>query len=169
MSLRAALLGLLSEGPATGYALIKDFDVSTSVIWPAPKGEIYRELARLEADGCVARGSAEGARGQREWRITAKGRSELKRGLLAAADYTLRYDPILRAAFLAALTPAEVRKVVAADRAFFESELKVLKTRRAGPMDDKRDRRRYALPMAIAFYEAMLKWCDEAEAIAKKG
>jgi DNA-binding PadR family transcriptional regulator len=160
---------MLSEGAATGYALIKDFDVSTSVIWPAPKGEIYRELAHLEKEGFVARVAKEGARRQREWRITPKGRSELKQRLSGAADYTLRYEPILRAAFLPALAPAEIRKVVMADRAFFESELKALKARREGPLDEKRARRRYALPMAIAFYEAMLTWCDTADALARKG
>ena len=168
MSLRAALLGLLSEGPATGYALAREFAPSTSVVWPAPKGETYRELARLERDGFAARGAAKGARGQREWRITAKGRRELERWLTSEADYSLRYEPMLRAVFLSALEPADVRGVVAANRAFFEGELKTLKAHRASPMTESRARRRYALPMVIAFYEAMLDWCDTADAIARR-
>lgn len=166
MSLRAALLGLLSEGPATGYALIKDFDVSTSVIWPAPKGEIYRELARLEKDGFVSREAEAGPRRQRAWRITTKGRSELKRWLTSEGDYTLRYEPILRAAFLSTLKGDEVRGVVARDRVFFEGELKTLK--QAQKSGGGSARARYGLPMAVKFYEAMLAWCDAADAIAKK-
>lgn len=169
MSLRAALLGLLAEGPATGYALAKEFAPSTSMVWPAPKGELYRELARLERDGFAARGAKEGARGQREWRITPKGRRELERWLTSEADYSLRYEPMLRAVFLSALKPDGVRKVVAADRAFFERELKMLEAHRASPMTESRARRRYALPMVIAFYEAMLTWCDTADSIARKG
>jgi len=165
MSLRAALLGLLAERPATGYALIKDFDVGTSVIWPAPKGEIYRELAKLERDGFAAKGAVSGPRRQREWRITAKGRAELKRWLESEPDYTLRYEPILRAAFLSSLKPSEVRALVARDRHFFAGELKALKdVQRTG---SRSSRARYGLPMAIAFYEAMLKWCDTAENIAR--
>jgi DNA-binding PadR family transcriptional regulator len=164
MSLRAALLGLLAEAPATGYALIKEFAVSTSVIWPAPKGEIYRELARLEADGLARRDAKSGARNQRTWHITAKGRSELKRWLGASADYTLRYEPMLRAVFLGELSPGDIRKVVTADRAFYTAELAQLK-RNANGMNPNR---RYALPMALAFYEAMLAWCDKAEALARK-
>lgn len=168
MSLRAALLGLLAEGPATGYALIKEFAPSTSVVWPTPKGEIYRELARLERDGFAARGKAAGPRRQREWRITAKGRQELERWLTGGADFSLRYEPMLQAVFLSALKPADVRKIIGADRAFFEGELKTLKAHRASPMTESRARRRYALPMVIGFYEAMLAWCDAADTIARK-
>lgn len=166
MSLRAALLGLLAEGPATGYALIKDFDVASSVIWPAPKGEVYRELAKLEKEGFAARGAEMGARRQREWRITAKGRAELKRWLESAPDYTLRYEPILRAAFFSTLRSGEVRELVERDRAFFAAELKTLKDVQRGGGGSSRAR--YGLPMAVAFYEAMLKWCDAADAIARR-
>jgi DNA-binding PadR family transcriptional regulator len=165
MSLRAALLGLLAEAPATGYALIKEFAVSTSVIWPAPRGEIYRELARLEADGLARRDAKAGARGQRTWHITAKGRSELKRWLTAPSDYTLRYEPMLRAVFLSALAPGDIRKVVTADRAFFAAELAQLRKNKS----ESNPNRRYALPLAIAFYETMLAWCDKTEVLARKG
>jgi len=168
MTLRAALLGLLSEGPATGYDLIKDFAVSNSVIWSAPKGEVYRELAKLERDGFASRDAKAGVRRQRKWHITANGRSELKRWLKDKTDYRLRYEPMLRAVFLSALTPKEIRETLAEDRRFFESELASLKQTRANP-GAKAEIRRYGLPMAIAFYEAMLKWCDTADALVRKG
>ena len=168
MTLRAALLGLLSEEPATGYELIKDFAVSTSVIWSAPKGEVYRELAKLEREGFATRDAKASARGQRKWHITAAGRIELKRWLRDKTDYRLRYEPMLRAVFLSALPPGEIRETLAADRAFFASELTTLKRAKAHP-NAKAERRRYGFPMAIAFYEAMLKWCDAADALARKG
>lgn len=168
MSLRAALLGLLYEGPATGYELIKDFSVSSSVIWSAPKGEVYRELAKLERDGFATRDVKEGARRQRKWHITPNGRSEMKRWLKGKTDYRLRYEPMLRAVFLSALSTKEIRETLAEDRAFFEAELAALKHAKANP-GAKAERRRYGLPMAIAFYEAMLDWCDTADALARKG
>ena len=91
MSLRAALLGLLSEGPSTGYELVRDFDVAASVIWPAPKGEIYRELARLQAQGFAIPDEKAGVRNRRKWQSTVAGRAELKRGrLIAQTDIDAR-------------------------------------------------------------------------------
>ena len=168
MTLRAAILGVLSEKPATGYEMIKDFSLANSVIWPAPKGEIYRELAKLESDGFAARATQEGARRQRKWRITAKGRQELKRWLMAAGDYSFRYEPILRAAFLPTLEPDEILQRIAIDRDFFRSQLEQLKPLTRSPAPNSSTRRIYALPLAVEFYEAMLAWCDEAEKIARK-
>ncbi len=165
MSLRAALLGLLSEGPATGYELIKEFDRATSVIWPAPKGEVYRELARLETSGFAAPEKESGARRSRKWRITTDGKAELKRWLRSDTDYALRYEPMLRAAFLGSLSDGEIAERVALDRRFFETELAQLRALRGEPR--KRPKRRLALPMAIQFYEAMLGWCDQVEALLK--
>lgn len=168
MSLRAALLGLLSENPATGYELVREFDVASSVIWPAPKGEIYRELARLEAQGFAAPDQTPGVRNRRKWQITAAGSAELKRWLRSQGDYSLRYEPMLRAAFLGTLGPDAITAGLAADRGFFEGELRKLKqARKAPPNPDIQARRRYALPMAIRFYEAMIAWCDEAAKLAR--
>ena len=168
MSLRAAVLGLLAEEPASGYALARDFDIAASVIWPAPKGEIYRELARLKKDGMALQDAKTGARGKRTWHITAKGRSELKRWLKGESDYTLRYEPMLRGAFLSQLTPSEIATCIEADRGFFAEELRKLKQTKGSPPTAKRERRRYGLPMAIAFYEAMLVWCDTAEEMTRQ-
>jgi PadR family transcriptional regulator AphA len=167
MSLRAAVLGLLSEGPATGYALARDFDIATSVIWPAPKGEIYRELARLQSDGFAVPDEKVGGRGKRKWHITAKGRAELKRWLRSDSDYTFRYQPLLRAAFLGRLSPDEIAACIKADRRFFESELRKLKQAKAAAPTPQNGRRRFGLPMAILFYEAMIAWCDEADALTR--
>lgn len=168
MSLRAAVLGLLAEEPASGYTLARDFDVAASVIWPAPKGEIYRELARLKKDGFAVQDAKTGARGKRIWHITAKGRSELKRWLKEESDYTLRYEPMLRGAFLTQLSPSEIAACIKADRAFFEEELRKLKQAKASPPTPRRERRRYGLTMAIAFYEALVAWSDAAEAMTRQ-
>ncbi|MFD0886645.1 PadR family transcriptional regulator [Streptosporangium algeriense] len=44
MSLRHALLGLLSQGPASGYDLLKTFDISLANVWPATQSQVYAEL-----------------------------------------------------------------------------------------------------------------------------
>lgn len=61
MSLRHALLGLLSERPASGYDLLKLFETSLANAWPATQSQIYTELTKL-ADAYLIAVAAE-ARG----------------------------------------------------------------------------------------------------------
>ncbi|WHU48023.1 PadR family transcriptional regulator [Gordonia sp. L191] len=53
MSLRHALLALLSAGPATGYDAAKRFSGSVGHVWSAPDSQIYPELKRMQVDGLV--------------------------------------------------------------------------------------------------------------------
>lgn len=53
VSLRAALLALISAGPATGYDAAKLFSGSIGHVWHAPDSQIYPELRRMEADGLL--------------------------------------------------------------------------------------------------------------------
>ncbi|PRC47663.1 PadR family transcriptional regulator, partial [Mycobacterium sp. ITM-2017-0098] len=43
MSLRIAALGLLAEGPASGYDLLKLFEKSMANVWPATQSQLYSE------------------------------------------------------------------------------------------------------------------------------
>lgn len=54
MSLRAALLALISGGPLTGYDAVKHFRSSVGHLWHAPDSQIYPELRRMAADGLLA-------------------------------------------------------------------------------------------------------------------
>ena len=49
MSLRSALLTLLSSGPHTGYDLAKNFHSSVGFLWHAPDSQIYPELKKMQA------------------------------------------------------------------------------------------------------------------------
>jgi DNA-binding PadR family transcriptional regulator len=161
MSLRAALLGLLAEKPATGYELVHEFDVANSVVWPAPQGELYRELARLEELGLAVPDAKRGARRQRKWHITSEGRAEFRRWMRAETDHTLRYEPMLKAVFLTTLGRYDLAAFLAREQAFFTSELRAL----AMPPDDEppyRPERAHGRDMLIAFYKAMALWCREA-------
>jgi PadR family transcriptional regulator AphA len=53
MSLRHALLGLLSEREATGYDLTKLFELSMSHYWHASHSQIYPLLDRMKKDGLI--------------------------------------------------------------------------------------------------------------------
>ena len=53
MSVRHALLALLSEGPRYGMQLREDFEAATGDVWPLNVGQVYTTLQRLERDGLV--------------------------------------------------------------------------------------------------------------------
>lgn len=54
MTLRSALLALLSSGPLTGYDLVKQFSSSVGHVWHAPDSQIYPELRRMHAEGLLS-------------------------------------------------------------------------------------------------------------------
>lgn len=54
MSLRHAILTALLEKPSSGLELTRRFDLSIGYFWPATHQQVYRELAKLEADQLVA-------------------------------------------------------------------------------------------------------------------
>ncbi|KOU52449.1 PadR family transcriptional regulator [Streptomyces sp. WM6378] len=109
MSLRHAVLGLLTNRPASGYDLMKLFETSLAHVWSATQSQVYGELGKL-ADGGLVEVSAEGPRGRKEYAITESGRSELRRWLTEVEPVrTRRSDSLLRVFFLGELTRVEAK------------------------------------------------------------
>lgn len=81
MSLRHAVLGLLTWQPMTGYELASKFDVSLGNAWHASHSQIYPELGKLEDAGMVEV-IARGARNSKTYGVTDTGREELRRWLV---------------------------------------------------------------------------------------
>src|SRR5690242_7209685 len=77
MSVRHALLALLSEGPKYGLQLRQEFEERTGEVWPLNVGQVYQTVQRLERDGLVASDDGEEPGPQKTFRITASGRPEL--------------------------------------------------------------------------------------------
>jgi DNA-binding PadR family transcriptional regulator len=77
MSVRHALLALLSEGPKYGLQLRQEFEARTGEVWPLNVGQVYTTLQRLERDGLVESDDAESEGPQKGFRITPAGHGEL--------------------------------------------------------------------------------------------
>jgi DNA-binding PadR family transcriptional regulator len=86
MSIRHALLALLSEGPKYGLQLREEFVARTGEVWPLNVGQVYTTLQRLERDGLVE--SEDGAEPgpQKGYQITAEGEHELAEWLRTPPD-----------------------------------------------------------------------------------
>jgi PadR family transcriptional regulator AphA len=99
MSLRHALLGLLADGPASGYDLLGTFRTSLENVWPATQSQIYTELTKLDAAG-LTRVAEEGPRGRKTYEITEDGRAELRHWLLETTPNGYRRNDVLLRVFL---------------------------------------------------------------------
>src|SRR5215212_7170742 len=86
MSIRHALLALLSEGPKYGLQLRQEFEAGTGEVWPLSVGQVYTTLQRLERDGLVASDDGDSAGPQKHFQITSEGAAELAAWLRTPPD-----------------------------------------------------------------------------------
>src|ERR1700678_1144332 len=87
MSVRHALLALLSEGPKYGLRLREEFEAGTGEVWPLNIGQVYTTLQRLERDGLIESDEDdEPDSPQKRFRITADGEQELRTWLRTPPD-----------------------------------------------------------------------------------
>jgi DNA-binding PadR family transcriptional regulator len=78
MSVRHALLALLSEGPKHGLRLQQEFEERTGEVWPLNVGQVYITLQRLERAGLVEADGEDTAGPQKRYVITQAGGAELE-------------------------------------------------------------------------------------------
>ncbi len=86
MSVRHALLALLSEGPKYGLQLRHEFEEHTGEVWPLNVGQVYTTLQRLERDGLIESEGEDDAGSQKSYRLTAPGSTELDAWLRTPPD-----------------------------------------------------------------------------------
>ncbi len=77
VSVRHALLALLSEGAKYGLRLQQEFEERTGEVWPLNVGQVYITLQRLERDGLVESDDEREAGPQKRYTITPAGGAEL--------------------------------------------------------------------------------------------
>lgn len=103
MSLRHAILALLTAKPMSGYEVSKYLDDPVGFVWSAPQSQIYPELRRMEVEELVSSETvARGARAtKRAYTVTEGGEAELLRWLSEPAQPPPERDPIrLRAVYM---------------------------------------------------------------------
>jgi DNA-binding PadR family transcriptional regulator len=111
------LLGLLHDEPQTGYELARAIREDLDPAWSAGFSQIYPALGRLRRQGWVLLRVLGPRRGPRRllYRVTAAGRRELVRWLLAPPAAVRGNDELLaRLALLDVLPAAERRRALLA-------------------------------------------------------
>jgi PadR family transcriptional regulator AphA len=125
MSLRYALLALLTAQPMTGYDLAKVFHSSVGHVWHAPDSQIYPELKRMEReqliDGHVLPWGTKSTK--TEYHITAEGKAAFRGWMTAPLEYTRERDAAhLRAAYFEWSEPDAIRSQLRAHIAHFTEQ-----------------------------------------------
>lgn len=118
MSVRHALLALLSEGPKYGLQLRQEFEHRTGEVWPLNVGQVYTTLQRLERDGLIE-SDGEGETGvQKSFRLTIEGGAELDAWLRTPPDLSSppRDELVIKVLVASRVPGVDVHDVIQAHR-----------------------------------------------------
>jgi DNA-binding PadR family transcriptional regulator len=169
MSIRHALLALLSEGPKYGLQLREEFEARTGEVWPLNVGQVYTTLQRLERDGLVESGDAEPTGPQKGFQITEAGERELAEWLRTPPDLSSppRDELVMKVLVAVRLPGTDVHEVIQVHRRYLV-ELMQQWTR------IKEDEGDFDLGLALGVdaelfrLDAVIRWLDAADGRLKR-
>lgn len=172
MSLKYALLGMLSIRPMSGYDIKKFFDQSVGLIWNATHSQIYVQLDQMENDGLVEKRSIiqEGRPNKNLYRATDKGFRELQRWLaepINAPDYKDEF--MLRFFFSDFLDRGILKSHLENAKLLMNKKLQALEKvaeRKVPPMSNIT---LHAAHMGQRYYQMYLDWLEEGIGLLEKG
>jgi DNA-binding PadR family transcriptional regulator len=164
MSVRHAMLALLSEGPKYGLQLREEFEARTGEVWPLNVGQVYTTLQRLERDGLVESDDS-GAEGpQKGFQITAAGERELAEWLRTPPDLSSppRDELVMKVRVALRLPGTDVREVVQAHRRYLVQLMQQWTKIKEAEADD------LGLVLAVDAelfrLDSVIRWLDMADA-----
>lgn len=169
MSVRHALLGLLSEGPKYGHQLRQEFEARTGDVWPLNVGQVYTTLQRLERDGLVESEDPVDDGPQKGFHITDAGRQELTAWLRTPPDLTSppRDELVIKVLVAVAMPGVDVGEVIQVHRRYVV-ELMQQWTHL------KEDEAEFDLTLALVVdaelfrLEGIVRWLDSADGRLKR-
>jgi DNA-binding PadR family transcriptional regulator len=165
MSVRHALLALLSEGPKYGLQLRHEFEERTGEVWPLNVGQVYTTLQRLERDGLVESDDAAAEGSQKGFRITIEGHEELAGWLRTPPDLSSppRDDLVIKVLVALRMPEVDVHEVIQVHRRYLVELMQ--QWTRIKEYDAEGD-----LSMSLAIdaelfrLDSVVRWLDAAEA-----
>ena len=169
MSVKHALLALLSEGPKYGLQLREEFESGTGEVWPLNVGQVYTTLQRLERDGLVESDDTTEVGPQKGFRITAAGAEELTAWLRTPPDLSAppRDELVIKVLVALRIPGVDVHEVLQVHRRYLV-ELMQQWTRL------KEDEAGYDLSLALVVdaelfrLDSVIRWLDSADGRLKR-
>ena len=169
MSVRHALLALLSEGPKYGLQLRQEFEAKTGEVWPLNVGQVYTTLQRLERDGLVEADDSSEEGPQKGFHITEEGATELAQWLHTPPDFSSppRDELVIKVLVAIGLPGVDVREVVQVHRRYLV-ELMQQWTRLKE--DEAQLDLNFALVVDAELFrlDSLIRWLDTADGRLKR-
>jgi DNA-binding PadR family transcriptional regulator len=168
MSVRHALLALLSEGPKYGLQLREEFEARTGEVWPLNVGQVYTTLQRLERDGLVeSEGVDEGP--QKSFQMTEAGAAELAEWLRTPPDLSSppRDELVMKILVAIRLPGTNVGEVIQAHRHYL-IQLMQQWTRIKDNDADGDVGLALAVDAELFRLDAVMRWLDAADSRLKR-
>ncbi|HEX6338495.1 MAG TPA: PadR family transcriptional regulator [Jiangellaceae bacterium] len=162
MSVRHALLALLSEEPKYGLRLQREFEERTGEVWPLNVGQVYTTLQRLERDGLVVSDGTGGA--QKDFTITSAGRTELVDWLRTppSSEIPPRDELVIKVLVAVKVPGVDVRDVIQAHRRHVVETMQTFTQLKA---ESRPDDVGLALVIDAELFrlEGIVRWLDAAD------
>ncbi len=163
MSVRHALLALLSQGPTYATRLRLDLQQRTGELWELNIGQVYTTLQRLERDGLVREDEQGGD--TRYFVLTATGREELDRWLRTPPqlDTPPRDELVIKVLVAVDVPGVDVADVVLAHRQQVVEAMQAF-TRIKASADSQDVALAIMVDAELFRLEGVLRWLAAAEA-----
>ena len=174
MSLKNALLGLLTYDSMTGYDLKTIFEKSINHFWSAGASQIYRDLAVLEDEGYVSSHiePQEGRPDKKIYTITPQGREAFLSWLNQfppILDSPVRYEFLVRIFFGSQIAPGDLKFQI---QRYIREQQEALKQmgvvsknfEKNAPQYPEKDRFFWGLTgkMGVLVTQALIQWAEES-------
>ena len=165
MSVRHAMLALLSEGPKYGLRLREEFEARTGEVWPLHVGQVYTTLQRLERDGLVESDGTSDEGPQKGFRITSAGEQELARWLRTPPDLSAppRDELVMKVLVALHVPSVDMHSVIQAHRRYLVELMQQWTRIRE---DDAGSDLNMSLAVDAELFrlDSVVRWLDAAEA-----
>lgn len=182
MSLKHALLGILSTRPMSGYELKQFFDASVQHFWNAELSQIYPTLKGLEENGFVEKHVEiqENRPNRKIYEITDAGRAEFLRWVRESQPPADLRDPFMIKVFFGTEVPLEdmlilLRRQMEEQQKMLAFSETVLRERIRESVKHHAELMRDALfwtltlEMAMAYRRAYIDWCEQSMRLLEEG
>jgi DNA-binding PadR family transcriptional regulator len=169
LSVRHALLALLSEGPKYGLQLRQEFEERTGEVWPLNVGQVYTTLQRLERDGLVVSDGTGQEGPQKGFRITPQGVEELAGWLRTPPNLSSppRDELVIKVLIALRVPDVDVHEVVQSHRRYLV-ELMQQWTRLKEYAADGDLGFALAVDAELFRLEAVIRWLDAVDGRIKR-
>lgn len=158
----AALLGLLRDQPASGYALAQRAQAELGDYWTVTRSQVYRELAALAERGMVTVQEM-GQRSRRDHTLTDAGREAFRAWLTSEpGPDVVRIPLLLRLTFADELPAERLQGLIDAQREAHAQRLaRYQELEEAALAAGSTDRDLTSLRFGLRYEKAVLRWFDK--------